>query len=234
MKYLENEHYFEVIDTYAKAYLLGFIAADGALVKSSVGKSLYLTITIKYEDRAILDFMQKELGSKHKLLEIRKPSGFDKSKMVHHLRLAFCNKNIISDILKYGITQRKSLTLGNIIHNIPSKFRDAFIIGYFDGDGSVTPVNNSPNNKSLHIQIRGTINFLTGICQHLNIPISYIYEDTFPQLSITHMKYIVRFFKCYEYLPFYYIRKYNKFLERINTPSYDKYKQVQTISSPTK
>ena len=30
---------------------------------------------------------------------------------------------------------------------------------------------------------------------------------------------------------FYYKRKYDKFLQRINHPSYDKYKQVQTISS---
>lgn len=45
------------------------------------------------------------------------------------------------------------------------------------------------------------------------------------------MKYIVRFFECYQHLQFYYIRKYNKFLERINEPSYAKYKQVQTISS---
>ncbi len=233
MKYLENEHYFENIDTYAKAYLLGFIAADGALVRSSKRNCIYLTITVKYEDRAILDFMQKEFGSKHKLLEIRRPSGFDKSKMIHHIRLAFGNKYIARDILKYGITQRKSLTLGNIIPNIPYEFRNAFIIGYFDGDGSVTPISNSPNNKSLHIQIRGTVNFLTGICSHLNMPTTYIYENGFPQLSITHMKYIVRFFDCYRNLPFYYKRKHDRFLNRINKPSNDKYKQVQTISSPT-
>ena len=84
----------------------------------------------------------------------------------------------------------------------------------------------------MHIQIRGTWDFLSGICNHLNIPITYIYQhDSIPQLSITHMKYIVRFFECYQHLQFYYIRKYNKFLERINEPSYAKYKQVQTISS---
>ena len=42
-KYLRNEHYFEVIDSEAKAYIVGFIAADGALVKSAV--RLYFRLT---------------------------------------------------------------------------------------------------------------------------------------------------------------------------------------------
>lgn len=84
MKYIENEHYFSVIDSPSKAYILGFIAADGSLVKSSTGNSYYLTITIKYEDRSVLDFIQKELNSNYKLLEIRKISY---GKEVHHIRL---------------------------------------------------------------------------------------------------------------------------------------------------
>lgn len=52
-KYLRNKNYFDVIDTYAKAYIVGFIAADGSIVKSSRGNSYYLTITIRYEDKDI-------------------------------------------------------------------------------------------------------------------------------------------------------------------------------------
>ena len=231
MKYIGNEHYFSVIDSPSKAYILGFIAADGSLVKASTGNTYYLTITIKYEDRAVLDFIQEELKSNYKLLEIRKISY---GKRVHHIRLQFSNKFITNDLMKYGILPKKSLAMSNIIENIPIEYRDAFIIGYFDGDGSVSFVSNSINNKSMHIQIRGTRDFLSGICNHLNIPTTYIYQhDSIPQLSITHMKYIVRFFECYQHLQFYYIRKYNKFLERINEPSYAKYKQVQTISSST-
>ena len=229
MKYIENEHYFSVIDSPSKAYILGFIAADGSLVKSSTGNSYYLTITIKYEDRSVLDFIQKELKSNYKLLEIRKISY---GKEIHHIRLQFSNKTITNDLMMYGILPRKSLTMTNIIENIPYEYRDAFIIGYFDGDGSVSFISNSINNKSMNVQIRGTQDFLSGICNHLDIPITYIHQyDSISQLTITHMKYIVRFFKCYQNLQFYYIRKHNKFLERINEPSYAKYKQVQTISS---
>lgn len=51
-----NVHYFDVIDSYAKAYIAGFIAADGALVKTKTTTTL--TITIKYEDKAVLDFIK--------------------------------------------------------------------------------------------------------------------------------------------------------------------------------
>lgn len=142
--------------------------------------------------------------------------------------------------MKYGITPRKSLTIGNIITNIPYLFRDAFIIGYFDGDGSVSAPKYSHSNKygckyedhTLRIQIRGTKAFLEGICEHLNIDKKHIYKcGSIPQLSFANKKDVYRFYKCYEYLSFYYKRKHDKFIQRINHPSFDKYKQVQTISS---
>lgn len=237
-----NVHYFEKIDTYAKAYILGFIAADGALVPAKKGPTITLTITIKYEDKAVLEFIKSEIGNTHKLQEIVRPSGFDNSKMIHHIRLAMSNPQIVKDIMKYGITFNKSLTMGNIIENIPVGFRDAFIIGYFDGDGSVhietKPRKNSRGilckNNSLYINIRGTRPFLEGICNHLNIDTSHIYQhDSIPNLAFANKKDTYRFYQCYQHLPFYYKRKHDKFLAKINHPSYDKYKQGQTISSPT-
>lgn len=233
-------HYFEKIDTYAKAYILGFIAADGSLVPAKKTSTITLTITIKYEDRAVLEFIKSEIGNSHELLEIRRPSGFDKTKMIHHIRLSMSNPQIVHDIMKYGITPRKSLTMENIIENIPVGFRDAFIIGYFDGDGSVhiemNPRKNSHNimcnDNSLYINIRGTKPFLEGICDHLNIDKSHIYQHDFiPNLAFANKKDTYRFYQCYQYLPFYYKRKHDKFLAKINHPSYDKYKQDQTISS---
>jgi DNA-binding CsgD family transcriptional regulator len=237
-----NVHYFEKIDTYAKAYILGFIAADGALVPAKKGPTITLTITIKYEDKAILEFIKSEIGNTHKLQEIVRPSGFDKSKIIHHIRLTMSNPQIVKDIMKYGITFNKSLTMGNIIENVPVRFRDAFIIGYFDGDGSVhietKPRKNSRSilckDNSLYINIRGTRPFLEGICNHLNIDTSHIYQhDSIPNLAFANKKDTYRFYQCYQHLPFYYKRKHDRFLAKINHPSYDKYKQGQTISSPT-
>lgn len=208
---IQNKDYFNVIDSYSKAYIAGFIAADGALVHSSNRNSLYLTITIKYEDKPILDFIKQELGSTHKITDIRKIGSFGKP--IHHVRLAFAEKSITNALQIIGITPRKSLSMPNIIKNIPKQFRGAFIIGYFDGDGSVTELHNSLNCNSISIQIRGTVDFLKGITEELNIPDSYIHQHgSIPQLSITKREYQRRFFDFYEGLPFYYTRKYNKFL----------------------
>lgn len=236
-----NIHYFDTIDTYAKAYILGFIAADGALVPAKHSSTITLTITVKYEDKAVLEFIKSEIGNTHKLLEIKRPFSFDPSRELHHIRLAFSTPQIVHDIMKYGITPNKSLTMGNIIENIPIKFRDAFIIGYFDGDGSVSIIKGlrkMPHGRyedhSLYIQIRGTKEFFKGVCKHLNITESHIHQrDTIPSLSFANKKDTYRFYQCYMHLPFYYKRKHDRFLQRINHPSFDKYKQVQTISSPT-
>lgn len=234
-----NVHYFDIIDSYAKAYIVGFIAADGALVKTKTTTAL--TITIKYEDKAVLEFIKSEIGNEHKLQEIIRPSSFDSSKTIHHIRYTMSDRHITEALNKLGITSNKSLSIGNIIKNIPYEYRDAFIIGYFDGDGSVTIRDGEyPNDRgilckdySLYIQIRGTQEFLSGICNHLKIDTSHIHQnDSIPHLSFASKKDTYRFFQCYKNLPFYYERKYNKFLQRINYPSYDKYKQVQTISSP--
>lgn len=235
-----NVHYFDTIDSYAKAYIVGFIAADGALVRTRTTTTL--TITLKYEDKAVLEFIKSEIGNEHKLQEIIRPSSFDSSKNIHHIRYTISDRNITKALNKLGIISNKSLSMGNIIKNIPYEYRDAFIIGYFDGDGSVTIRDGEyPNNRgilckdySLYIQIRGTREFLFGICNHLKIDTSHIHQnDSIPHLSFASKKDTYRFFQCYSNLPFYYERKYNKFLQRINHPSYDKYKQVQTISSPT-
>ena len=79
-----NVHYFDSIDTYAKAYIVGFIAADGALVKTKTTTTL--TITVKYEDKAVLEFIKSEIGNEHKLQDIIRPSSFDSSKNIHHIR----------------------------------------------------------------------------------------------------------------------------------------------------
>lgn len=236
-----NVHYFDTIDSYAKAYIVGFIAADGALVKTRT--STTLTITIKYEDRAVLEFIKSEIGNEHKLQEIIRLSSFDSSKIIHHIRYTISDRHITKALNVLGITSNKSLSMGNIIKNIPYEYRDAFIIGYFDGDGSITIRDGQyPNDRgilcydySLYIQIRGTKDFLLGICNHLKIDVTHIHQnDSIPHLSFASKRDTYRFFQCYKNLPFYYKRKHDKFLQRINHPSYDKYKQVQTISSSTK
>jgi hypothetical protein len=235
-----NSQYFNTIDTNAKAYIVGFIAADGALVKikNTDTSNFALTITIKDTDIAILEFIKSEIGNSHNIQHIVRPSSYDKSKIIHHVRLSFVNKEITDALIKLGITNNKSLSMDNIINNIPIEYKKAFIIGYFDGDGSVSPVTTIKTKfckkedcikqypcYNLIITLRGTNNFLTGICTYLDISNSFIKQyDSIPRLTFANKKDVCNFFKCYENIPFFLERKYNIFLNRINHKSYDKYK----------
>ena len=49
-----NTQYFKKINSYNKAYLLGFIAADGAIVQNKGYSTKTLTITIHAKDIAVL------------------------------------------------------------------------------------------------------------------------------------------------------------------------------------
>ena len=105
--------------------------------------------------------------------------------------------------MKYGITPRKTFTLKDVINNILYNFRDSFILGYFDGDGSVSVRDKLTLKKSnnryypshtINVNIRGTYKFLYGICEHLNVTTNHIkkYDSTY-SLLINSKKDIVRF-----------------------------------------
>jgi hypothetical protein len=52
-----NLNYFSVIDSSIKAYILGFIAADGAIVRNTNCSTKTLTITIHAKDVSIFTMM---------------------------------------------------------------------------------------------------------------------------------------------------------------------------------
>lgn len=218
-----NVRYFQNIDTHQKAYFLGFIAADGAIVNNT------LTITIHEKDICVLEKLKSEIGNEHKIQKINTKMSYNKSKNVNHVRFTLTNKDLILDLNNLGIYPKKSMTISNILQNIPYEFRDSFIIGYFDGDGSISePKGISKMTKSgLHsydshrlvIQFRGTEDFLKSIAEHLEIKYKLYFAKTFV-LCIRKKEYILRFFKCYNNLNFFLKRKHEKFLNRINHESF--------------
>jgi len=220
----------DIIDSTDKAYILGFIAADGAIIGNA------LTITVKYTDKSVVEYIRDIIQPSGNLLEIKRASSFDATKQIHHIRFSHSNKHLINSIKSYGILPNKSLTMENIIYNIPKEFRPAFIIGYFDGDGSISLPKprleyKSPNKTQIvypshriTLNFRGTYEFLSGIKSELELEVNIHKYDSIPTLSIGNKKDIVKFFNYYKGLNFFLERKYNKFFPRINHPSYDIYK----------
>jgi intein/homing endonuclease len=218
-----NVKYFENIDTHQKAYFLGFIAADGAIVNNT------LTITIHKKDIELLEKLKSEIGNLHNIQSINTKMSFDSTRRVNHVRYTLTNKDLISDLNNLGIFPKKSLTISNIIQNIPYEFRDSFIIGYFDGDGCIVfpPPSKKQTSVGLKtypthrmiVSLRGTKEFLNGIADHLEINYKIYFHKTHI-LCIRKKEYILRFFNCYKNLNFYLKRKHDKFLEKINHESF--------------
>lgn len=130
-KYFFNEKYFDVIDSHNKAYLLGFICADGWIGKDRFGTCNKLGVKIHKQDEELLHFMTKELSSeKHQISET------DIYRVV-----TFCSVYMANILESYGVVPNRSLVINieEVIAkaNIPQEFIPSFILGYFDGDGGI-------------------------------------------------------------------------------------------------
>jgi len=204
-----NVRYFSKIDTYNKAYFLGFIAADGCLTKTSYAPNYTLSITLHSKDKIILEKLKEEIGNTHKLKRINTISSFN-GKPVDHIRYSITDKFLSNDLIKLGIAPNKSLNMSNIILNVPKEYRKAFIIGYFDGDGSVTKPKDCLSRRI--VNIRGTEEFLKGIVNELDLDMYKISKyDSISTLTFGNKPSINKFFNCYNYCEFYLKRKFIKF-----------------------
>lgn len=165
-KYTLNQNYFNNINNLDKAYWLGFIAADGCIQRKCSGN--YLTISLNIKDNHLLERLKN-------CLIYNGPLYYTKRREVI---LSVCSNQIVTDIEKIGITEKKSLTLQNIINNIPPIYRDVFITGYFDGDGTVglyTQLDKRDGRYYTYAKIGliGTKEFLEGLRNHLGIQGSF-------------------------------------------------------------
>lgn len=230
-----NIRYFQNIDSSLKAYFLGFIAADGCITRDNC-----LKINIVETDRTILDKLKSEIGCEHKISIVQKKNGKPQ------VTFGLSNDLLKQDLMSYGILPRKSLTMENIIPNIPKEYRNSFILGYFDGDGYASISFVYGNNKRngivfkekqypcFHIGFCGTKEFLNGITDEIQ-PKSFRIKLNKSihtlELSVAKKEVIKYFNYLYKNQTFYLKRKYNKFIEYFKTINYDPFNQDQTISS---
>ena len=113
--------YFKKIDSEDKAYILGFISADGYI--DMKGNSLNVTVSEK--DIYILELISNALGF----------TGNIRKELRNRVTISFCSKSMVSDLSKYGIAQNKTKTV--FIPRIQERLKKHFLRGYFDGDGYV-------------------------------------------------------------------------------------------------
>lgn len=139
--------YFKVIDSDEKAYWLGFIAADGCVYIGS--RQHTLSLQLQRRDRHWLERLRDIIAPGAKLTDNAGPNSTS---------LSIGSQELVHDLIIHGITPRKSLTLE--WPKIPEPFEIPFLLGYFDGDGSLIQ---RPGRKQGQYQwhLLGTLPFLT-------------------------------------------------------------------------
>lgn len=158
-KYKYQQDIFEIIDTAEKAYWLGFLAADGCNYQREHNASIILNIHEKD-----IEHLEKFKQFCHTDAEIKSYIGYEGfSNQTSMCKITLNSKKISNDLIDKGILPNKSLILQP--PHILEEFYKPFILGYFDGDGSISKTSQY-NNYSISIQ--GTKEMLTWICEVLD------------------------------------------------------------------
>ena len=118
--------YFRVIDTPAKAYLLGLLMADG-----SVSKAGQLKLELHRKDRAIVEFARDQIAPGARIGEYTCRT----SPMV---RFMVSSPDLTADLARHGCVNAKTL-ITRWPDEVPAEHEGSFVCGYFDGDGSLQP-----------------------------------------------------------------------------------------------
>jgi len=119
-----NSKFFKIWSS-EMAYVLGFITADGNLQQTKRGYHLHIAC----DDYDIIEKMRKVLKSSTPIRQKQRING----KISYSLR--FSDKTIFNDLLKIGVTPRKSLVIKPPF--TPKEYVWDYIRGFFDGDGCV-------------------------------------------------------------------------------------------------
>jgi hypothetical protein len=220
-----DHNYFEKIDCHEKAYWLGFIYADGSVFDK------VLQIVIK--DVGLLDHFKRALKAEHGVHEYRYAS----QKYSSIFRFAVTSPKIVSDLFKLGVVERKSLLLRfPNEEQVSSNFINSFMLGYFDGDGSISTYMPKIGSKKWNFSIISTENFcekyksiLVEKCQLFNgkiikysrLPNKNIWQYNLCGVYCDRIERIYNF--LYSDISFSLGRKRDRFLNIINNHPREEY-----------
>lgn len=161
MKSSCNENYFENIDTPHKAYLLGFITADGSII----GKyNSACAIEVHEHDRALIEFAKEQINPEATITECH-------TEGKNNCRVNFSSKKMCEDLSKYNIIPNKSKTITRVpIELIPDNLLRFYFRGLIDGDGC--------------IHLDGKVSIYSGSLQF----IQHVQQVLISKLDLTQLK----------------------------------------------
>ena len=163
-KSVEHDDYFDIIDSEVKAYILGFITADGCNYGDGRVK-----IDLSLDDLDILVKIRDCLGVENDILTYEQPDKIFNGKAYPsktQKRLNIWNKNICEQLIDKGCVKDKSKYL--IFTNedkVPKELYRHYIRGYFDGNGHLGYWidNKRTGHKKFNMSVTSTVNFCEKI-----------------------------------------------------------------------
>ena len=206
-RYKVNNDFFSIIDTPEKAYILGFILADG---HNNIKKRL-LSIQLHPKD---VDILEKIVIA----MESNNPINFYQYGDNKKACLSINNYKICQDLLKLGLTKNKSYNAK--LPKVPNNLINYLILGIFDGDGSIS-IDKTRYNKA-NFTITGTKDVIFSIVNIIKEECdvnSYVHErhrernNNNYTLSVSGNIQIIRFMNwLYCDTPIFLNRKHEKYL----------------------
>lgn len=174
-KYQADYRKFKDIDTAEKAYWLGFIAADGCVYERE--NNATIRIAIHQRDKVHLEKLKDFMNSDVKIKDFISNTGFSKDAPTPMSVICFNSKDMAHDLIDKGIVPRKSQRLNKPLIN--EDFYLPYILGYFDGDGTIYKLNN--DNGIIYVAgFIGTYETIDWINKYLklNATIEQRYKDS--------------------------------------------------------
>ena len=120
-----NHDYFNEINSLQKAWVIGFLAARGAVGKDNNSIKIGLSST----DREILEKIKVELGIEREIHDSETNRGFQIS------QLEWSSANQKTQLQKYGVIPNKTYHPMRLPDFKADDLKLAYLLGYFDGDG---------------------------------------------------------------------------------------------------
>lgn len=174
-KYNYNERIFQNIDTPEKAYWAGFITADGCiedLARKRADGSIYhnyrLRFCLAYKDIDHLKKFTKFLNDESLPITDSYVKDNERNTIHHMCHIKVCCKQMALDLIKHGITPRKSLH-EQPLKDISPELVSHYIRGILDGDGCIL-------NTNIGIIIVGSYDLMSWINNQFDNK-GYIHPD---------------------------------------------------------
>ena len=207
----KNENYFDDIDTELKAYMLGFIIADGNT--STYNGQYSLKIKIQYQDKYLLEKLLEELNCSNAINDLYQKSPTTDN--IHRYSyVSISSKHLVQSLINLKVTPAK--TGFEIFPIIREDLVRHMIRGFFDGDGVACCTDKTTSfgfigNGNIINQLKNILSW-EDVYTEPHWKTKNLYQM---QTSNKH-----RLKKLYNYMyndcSFYLTRKHEKFLRALN------------------